>query len=345
MANNNTLLSSIAQRFTNDLEDVATEALSFILSRSPAARSALSDLLGDDRGPLPIEKTQTWLADAYGAIPDLACFDQADHLVALIESKFWAPLTPNQPVTYWQGLPVDRPAVLLFLAPANRVDEGSLWAELEGKLREAGHELGPVHRDESLKGARAEADQRRLILTSWESLLSKMAERTKEYSDVQACFEIAELQGLAASAIAGDRPTRDENLKQLIADAVHSVEQSGWASTSGLTTGQGYNYYARYLRLAGAAAALRIDYAILKQRPDRPLWLWFYRDPNASVGLEAVGISFVRSEEREVEHRSGEILLPILLPTAADHQATLDAMVTQLERIAKLIDPEGPTYR
>ena len=66
MADNNTLLSSIAQRFTNDLEDVATEALSFILSRSPAARSALSDLLGDDRGPLPIEKTQTWLADAYG---------------------------------------------------------------------------------------------------------------------------------------------------------------------------------------------------------------------------------------------------------------------------------------
>ena len=237
MADNNTLLSSIAQRFTNDLEDVATEALSFILSRSPAARSALSDLLGDDRGPLPIEKTQTWLADAYGAIPDLACFDQADDLVALIESKFWAPLTPNQPVTYWQGLPVDRPAVLLFLAPANRVDEGSLWAELEGRLRDKGHELGPARNWGCVIAARAPVDQRRLMLTSWESLLSKMAQRTKEYSDVQACFEIAELQGLAASVIAGDRPTRDENLKQLIADAVRHVEQSKWADTKGTNRG------------------------------------------------------------------------------------------------------------
>lgn len=116
MADNSTLLSFIARRHTMGLEDVATDALCFILSRCSAKR-ALSDFLGDERGPLPIAKAQTWLAEAHGAVPDLACLDEDGNRVALIESKFWAQLTHHQPVTYWQGLSDDRPAVLLFLAP------------------------------------------------------------------------------------------------------------------------------------------------------------------------------------------------------------------------------------
>ena len=347
MADKDTLLSFIAQRHAIGLEDVATDALRFILSRSTSARSALSDLLGDNRGPLPIAKAQTWLADAHGAIPDLACFDEADDLVALIESKFWAQLTPNQPVTYWQGLPVDRPAVLLFLAPASRFDEGSLWDELVVRLREAGHELGPVHAAGRLIAAHAKADQRRLMLTSWESLLTKMAQRTKRDGDAQACFQVTELQGLAASAIAGDRPTRDENLKQLIADAVKHVVQSKWANTSGLTVGQGIEYYGRYLRLAGAFAWLGIDYRAAKQMPGKPLWLSFSGDfaLDVSVQLEEVRTRLEGLAATGLPWRSGEVYMPIVLPTAADHQATLDAIVAQLECIARIIDPNGPTYR
>ena len=70
------LLSFIARRHTVGREDVATDALSFILSRSNSARRALSDLLGDDRGPLQVAAARPWGADALGAIPDLACFDE-----------------------------------------------------------------------------------------------------------------------------------------------------------------------------------------------------------------------------------------------------------------------------
>ena len=37
--------------------------------------------------------------------------------------------------------------------------------------------------------------------------------------------------------------------------------------------------------------------------------------------------------------------MPIVLRAAADSEATLDALVTELERIAHRIDPNGPTYR
>ena len=349
MPQESTLLSFIAQHHYTVLEDIATDALCFILSRSSSAREALSELManaGHER--VPIAEVQRQVTDDYGARPDLTCLDEDGKLVALIESKFWATLTSNQPVTYWEGLPANRPAVLLFLAPDNRVDQGTLWAELEGKLRDTGHELGDANRRPGLISARAKSDQRRLMLTTWQLLLDRMAKKAGEEDDTQTCFEIAELQGLAASAIEGERPTRDENLKQLIADAVRRLEQLKWANTHRLWWGQSRgSYFGHFLRLAGAMAWLGIEYRALRQMPERPLWLIFseYSGDDTSVTLEEVRGRLEGRLHTGMAWRSGEAYLPIELPPGADSEKTLNAIVDQLERIAKLIDPEGPTYR
>ena len=345
MVDEGSLLSFIARRHTVGREDVATDALFFILSRSNSAKRALSDLLGDDRGPLQVAAARPWGADALGAIPDLACFDEDDNLVALIESKFWAPLTHHQPVTYWERLPVDRPAVLLFLAPDYRIDSGSLWDSLIDRLHGAGHELGPADRRESLLTASAKVGQRRLMLTSWDLLLDRLAQMAKDDGDDQACFEIAELQGLATDVTASENPRRDENLKNLIADAVKRVEQSGWANSDGLTVGQGFEFYGRYLRLAGASAWLGIDFKAVKQMPGKPVWLAFYNDPDAFVSQEKVRSRLGALAEPGFVWGSGNTCVPIALPGSVDTGATLDAIVDEVERIANLIDPDGPTYR
>ena len=345
MADNASLLSFIARRHTVGREDVATDALSFILSRSNSARRALSEFLGDDRGPLQVAAARPWGADALGAIPDLACFDDNDDLVALIESKFWAALTHHQPVTYWKRLPVGRPAVLLFLAPAYRIDSGSLWKDLVGRLRNACHELGHAETRQSLITAPAASGERRLMLASWDLLLDRLAQRAKDDCDNQASFEIAELQGLAADTTAAENPRHDENLKRFIAEAVKRVEQSGWANADGLAVGQGFEYYVRYLRLAGASAWLGIDYEALKQKPDKLLWLTFYTYPDTPVSMDTVRSRLGGLAEPGSGWRSGQVCVPIALPTGADRDATLDAIVAELERIAKLIDPDGPTYR
>ena len=76
ITNNHTLLSFVAQRHSIGLEDVATDALFFILSHSASAKLALSDFLGSEGDPLPIAKAQPWAADAHGAVPDLACLSR-----------------------------------------------------------------------------------------------------------------------------------------------------------------------------------------------------------------------------------------------------------------------------
>ena len=352
MADCRGLLSFIAQRYTSDSEDVATDALALILSRSDSARGALSELLANNCDTSPIATVRSWGVAAHGAVPDLACWDDNGDLVAFIESKFWAQLTRHQPVTYWEKLPCDRPAVLLFLAPAWRGDKGSLWDELVNRLGDAGHELGCADRNNGLITALSKTCQRRLMLTSWEFLLDELAHSAKQDGCDQATFEIAELQGLAADAIKGENPKRAANLKQLVKAAIARVRRSGWANTDRLTVGSGYHlheakkfdFHGRYLRLGGASAWFGIDFAAAKYS-DSPVWLCFYDDPNACVSLEEVRGHLGSLAEPGLEWRSKQVCLPIVLPAAGDREAVLDAMVDQLTCIAKCLDPMGPTYR
>ncbi len=183
------------------------------------------------------------------------------------------------------------------------------------------------------------------MLASWQSLLDKMAQKAKEDGDTQACFEIAQLQGLADRVISDDNPERDANLKLWVREALKRLEQSGWANTNGLSVGQGNDFYGRYLRLAGASAWLGIDYRAVKQMPDKPLWLTFGQYSDASVSVEAVRGSLGSRTEPGLDWYPGHICIPIALPVAADSETTLHAIFDHLECIAKRIDPDGPTYQ
>ncbi len=347
ISDNDSLLSFVVLRHTMGPEDAATDALSFILKRSPSAMRALSECLGDDDGPLPVARvgTQAFL-ESSRAYPDMALHDSEDNLSAYVESKFWAPLTHNQPVTYWEALPTDRRSVLMFLAPKYRVDEPSLWEELVSRLREKGHKLGPTDRNAMGISAKSAIDQRRLMLASWTVLLGKLEGSAKKDGDAQAEFEVVQLQALAANVVGGTSDPEKEEFKQILADAVARLRESGWADTKGLTVGQGYGYYGRYLRLAGAYAWLGIVDEAAKQMPDKPLWLSFGPwDP------DYVGLDLVRDRlEDELESRTEwhgllNVCVPLSLPTDAGANAMRHAIVTELERIARLIDPDGPTYR
>ena len=345
MTDRESLLGAVAKRQAHSLEDAATDALSFILSRRASARNALSEFLKDDAGqPLSVTNVKSQAAIENGAIPDLACRDEHDNVVAFIESKFWATLTDHQPVTYWRALSADKPSVLLFLAPHRRIESDSLWDQLVDRLRKADVELDDENRTDGLVTAVAK-DGRRLMLTSWEVLLGHIAETVRQDGDSQACFEIAQLEGLAAAAVKGEKTAPDENLRQSFADAVDRLKRSGWANNDGLRVGTGASYFARYFRLAGAPAGLRIDYEDEKQRPDRSLWLWFWHEQNARLDVDDVARLLEQAGETESEWRGSEVFLPIVLPADADDQATVNTIVAQLERIARLLDRDGPTYR
>ena len=345
------LLSHIAQRHVHGYEDVATDALSFILNRSEACRRALSEFLAQGGSPIPITRTQPWTADTYGAIPDLACFN-GDDLSALIESKFWAPLTSHQPVTYWRSLPTDRPTALMFVVPTYLVERGSLWSALITRLQDAGVQLidGAVaDRQNSTDGssftaAESLAEHRQLILASWSTIIHRMTERARQAADTDTIFHLRELRGLATDAENGVDATRDPELRNIVRDAVTRLVTAGWANIDGLAVGSGSDFHVRYLRLANAYTWLGINYSALKQIPDVPLWLGFMPADQPMMDFDTVRGRLAELVQGPFDWNSRDQLVALRLPESGNRQFLTDAVVEQVRNIASRLDPDGPTY-
>ena len=138
-------------------------------TRTTADRQNLEGL---DVGELTDAGTQ--VSDATLARPDLAVYDRERKERVLMEAKFWAGLTENQPNAYLARLPLDqRPAVLLFVAPEARLE--TLWPELR-RLIEPPFDWQPVEtsHDTEIKCALVDGATRYLVLASWRALLNRM---------------------------------------------------------------------------------------------------------------------------------------------------------------------------
>src|SRR5215472_9742743 len=123
------LFRHLASRFSTHPENLATEAMAFIVNRSPAMREALRRLVGRTGIELPqLATIRSQAGDDQGNIPDLIGVDATGAERLLIENKFWAGLTENQPAGYLDRLPAEGGAVLVFIVPSRRF--ALVWTEL-----------------------------------------------------------------------------------------------------------------------------------------------------------------------------------------------------------------------
>src|SRR5258705_2479960 len=118
-----TLLADLALRLASSPEDVATEALTLILGRSRPSANALNSLIHqwttDSRCDVVRWKSQVAAAD--DARTDMEGEDGKGAVCVILENKFDAALTANQPATYLRRLPRDY-GVLAFVAPSRRLN-------------------------------------------------------------------------------------------------------------------------------------------------------------------------------------------------------------------------------
>ena len=115
------LLAHLTKNFAPRPENVATEALGHILARSTSARNSLTPLLSRIGVSENLSyRTQQTEGDAL-ARPDLTGRDAQGQDVVLMEAKFWAGLTDNQPNTYIGMLTNEVPSTLCFLVPQGRM--------------------------------------------------------------------------------------------------------------------------------------------------------------------------------------------------------------------------------
>ena len=126
MPQESTLLAYLVPRLTSSVEDTATDALAFILNKSPACRDALGLLLREGEGSYQLDApasfdTQVTYKD--GSRPDMVGYDQGGGKRLLVESKFWTTLLEGQASSYFDQLEDAGPGVLLFIAPRHEAGD------------------------------------------------------------------------------------------------------------------------------------------------------------------------------------------------------------------------------
>jgi hypothetical protein len=121
------LLSHIASNFISEYENVANSSITYLLNKYPASREVLKNILQIDDVP---SYFVTELATKSNGRPDVTGLDKNGNKQIIIEGKFWANLTDNQPVNYLKELPEN--GRLLFLLPEKR--KISLDVEIKKRL-------------------------------------------------------------------------------------------------------------------------------------------------------------------------------------------------------------------
>lgn len=343
--NRQTLLAKIVPMFAST-ENVAVEALAHILSESKATRHALWDILrsgGAMVGQLARVRTQATGKD--NERPDLVGFDERDQECVLIEAKFWAGLTDNQPLAYLERLPERDPSALLFVAPAARIE--SLWTELSRQISESalGITAESFKETQTIRSA-AVGGGRWLMLTSWKNLLDRMAAEAAADTDSHAETDIRQLRGLAVredaeaflplrrEELGQEFPRRMLRLRELVDDATERGIQAGWADTKGLRVTPKEWGYGRYLRLGGEQTWFGIDFISWASNSRTPLWLWF--SPTNTERIRRIVESPRQLHPCEVVQWDDGLAVPIELPVSVEYEAVRDAVVARLGEIAQM---------
>ena len=124
------LFSELVLRLASHPENIATEALIYILKKYASAWPPLKAWLGLAGTQLPdsLAFSTQFPDQSDNSIPDMVGVNELGEQVLIIEAKFWAELTPHQPSTYLRRLPIGKPAMVLVIAPAMRSE--ILWTKL-----------------------------------------------------------------------------------------------------------------------------------------------------------------------------------------------------------------------
>lgn len=342
------LFGHLAFNFSKSPENLATEALSFILNRSHIAQESLIRYLSQTAVQLPNKlrfRTQSGGED--GSIPDLIGVDNQGQLTIVLEAKFWAGLTENQPVAYIRRLQKESGNLLIVIAPSRRFP--TIWPELLRRCHEA--KLNPqattkVSRDFYV----ASIDETcSMSLVSWHAVIHHIQESVKAENDLETLSDLVQLQGLCermdeeaflpirSEELTSDLGTRIIQYCEIVDEIANTLVAEKIASKKGLRASSSGGAYWQYMLIYGHGCRLQFNPVFWKSLRATPIWF----------GIKKVAVKqwvFARETKEklvrlEMEEPTrlfqiyDELLIPLYIPTNVEKADVVTSLLTQLYEV------------
>mgnify|MGYP006288145013 CR=1 FL=1 len=340
------LFGHLSSSFASQPENVATEALAYILSSSPSARSAFIEhggrtLKTDFSNDLHFASHE---ADGDGGIPDLWGGD--DQECFLVEVKFWAGLTSPQKRGYGEVLAGHETGGCLLLVPEQRIEH--IHRQLRDKLMHAANGYdGSIHRT---------PEGHPVSVTSWARVLNTLEAATRESTEEtrrQTLNDIQQLRGLCnrlsaegfhplhAGELAPVVGRRMIDLRQLV-EELHAEIQTDmfgpWTNVSQMR--RRTKVYRFTGDLYWTKWYLGIMYRQWRDLEDSPLWLKL-REPDASrrQNLRSALRTEVTILKDLKPSKSNDTLIPLDLSLGVSREEVVSDLKDELHVIADCLSP------
>jgi hypothetical protein len=345
-----TLFGHLATRFAPSPENIAIEALGFILARSTAARRAFTGIASTGGVLLPLDlEFATQAADDDLARPDIEAYSPDGKRHCVIECKFWAGLTSNQPLTYAARLTGDLPGVLVFIVPSARL--GSLFAELVKRLRDGGLEVGKRRESQQEVWHTSFGVGHSLVVSSWRAVLTsiqremEMAHQSDRIEDVRQLVGLCERMDTEAfipfrsdELTSLEAPRRYLQFGQLALDIGQALLDSGLCDRKGLTAAHGHGYSGRFLRAGQIVFFISFDCWAWATHKLSPLWLRFSTDTPPQVLAAIRGSAELRASRNLIEETDRHLRIPLHIEAGSERPDLISAAVDEIAALLAQIE-------
>ncbi len=341
------LLSHLIERFGPSAENLATESLCFILRNSLIASNAFIDFLHptgvDVPRPLYYEPQQSGIE---GSIPDMTCVNGNNRKRVIVENKFWAGLTDNQPLAYISELPAAVPAVLLFIVLKSRLQ--STWAALLDCCNKTGSIT--ITNPRMCSGIQvADLNQNhKLAITSWQTILTVLERAVNSAGQVAVLGDLEQLKGLCdrmdtegflplrqSELTDMELPTRLLDFVGLVDDIVREADRQQYCDRKKQALGGSSHYYGIVVRMGDFHPWFGCQWFKWKTYEITPTWLQFFDEekPQAREKL----CSWMMTSPPQCFEDSDGLWVPVRLRHGVERDIIIADCVRQFGEVHRVL--------
>lgn len=345
------LFGHIALKFTSEAENLATESLFYLLSNSKPANDAFFRFIRNIKNVTGDLTFRTQVYDEDESIPDLVGFDNENDQICIIESKFWAGLTHNQPVTYIKRFNPAKESIILFLVPAKRID--SIWSELVSRCNKADLIIeNTIRKPHIIHGNLS--DNHEIVVTDWISLLNVIETELDAAGDYIIKADLIQLRGLCVQMDeTAFLPIYPQEISPMIAkrniqfaELVDNVIVYGLSKNifKGGNPSTGKHYYGRYLIFKEEYFFnFKFDNKLWKEVRNTPFWLQVFgkgwsKDKEARKKVKKALVK-LESDDYGIFYDADDIaLIPIELEFRVEKDEIVKSLTNQIYKVFLLLD-------
>jgi hypothetical protein len=327
------LLGQFFSRIKGSQEDIASIGLAYILNSSEFARKILKNYILD-RANTNIGEVNYITQFIGGKLerPDISGIDIEGNEKIIIEAKFWASLTKNQPIEYLNRLKEN--SVLLFICPKLR--EVALFNELKFRLENDDFSI------EIFENKILLDNNKSIIITNWLFLLNYMKNMLNDNNDKLLVSDVDQLIGFCE--VIDDSsflPINEIDLSPSIAKRINSfydlcdkifdklITIYKFDTSGGRATGL-RNGYARYFTINNFGMGFIFNTKFWEKYYNTPFWYFIkegWNDQNIEFKKKLNQIA-IKLKLRTIEHEN--ILYFAIFPEIDEIEEVLLNKITNI---------------